>query len=82
MHGHDPDALDERLADVVRRLAGMRRVLAGADFEALAEALHVELDVAEMEAAARRRPRKPRPGAGNVIPFPAGPDGTGPRAKR
>lgn len=72
MHEHDPDALDERLADVVKRLAGMRRVLTGADFEALAEALHVELDVAEMEATARSKSRKSKSKltSGTVVPFP------------
>ena len=74
MHRHDPDALDERLADVVRRLAGMRRILPGADFEALAEALHVELDIAEMEASARAH-RRSQPGdlSATVVPFPGSP---------
>jgi len=69
---HDADAMDGRLADVVRRLVGMRRRLRGPDFEALADALHVELDVAEMEAAARRASRRPpesTPGA-SVVRFP------------
>ena len=49
----DPNALDEGLADVMRRLMGMRRILRGPDFETLVDALNVELDVAEMEAKGR-----------------------------
>jgi hypothetical protein len=49
----DPNALDECLADVMRRLVGMRRILRGPDFETLVDALNVELDVAEMEAKGR-----------------------------
>lgn len=75
----DEADLDAAFADVVRRLARMRRALAPPDYDELLGAVHVDIDVAEMEQAGRAKPRKPAvpAGDGTVVPFPRRADAGG-----
>jgi hypothetical protein len=68
----DETVLDASFADVVRRLVRLRRALAAPAYEELLGALHVDIDVAEMEQAGRTKPRKSVDAVrgGAVLPFP------------
>lgn len=75
----DEAARDALFAEIVRRLLRMRIELAHVDFDELAGAMLLDLDVAEMEAAGRAKPRRTPPSSptGTVVPFPDTRPGTG-----
>jgi hypothetical protein len=67
----DEAARDALLAEVVRRLFRLNRELASGDFDELAEAMLMDIEVAEMQSAGRTKPcRSAHDRMGTVVPFP------------